>query len=215
MLTDSLTLGVIEFSDNITHIVFYACYKYRCHEDALRREGVVCRHHLIYRDVRRTHTKRICLIDMASDSHLAHHVCHRMRAILLHKICRDIVRTLGEPPLQRHCLSYPLVLIRTLWCPSGVIDEEGLRNIHNPVAWCHTLLHCKSVKEWLDGRTHLTLTLTHVVIFEIAIVRTSHISLDVSGVRLDSHERGTQMRLIIFNGVIRSHQRIDISVLVP
>ena len=152
---------------------------------------------------------------MAADAHLPHHVGHCMRTVLLHEICGDVVGTLGKSPFQGHGLAYPLVPVRTLRCPCGVLDKEGLRHIHHLVARGHALLHGKGIKERLDGRTHLTLALTHIVIFEISVVRSSDICLHMARVRLDGHERGTQMRLVISYGIVRGHDGVYISLPVP
>ena len=90
---------------------------------------------------------------MTSDTHLAHHVRHGMRTILLHKVCRDIVGTLGKTPLEGYGLTDPLVLIRTLRRPCGIADDECLRHIDNLVAWAHAFLHSHDVGVDIDAQS--------------------------------------------------------------
>ena len=134
---------------------------------------------------------------------------------MFHQIGRDIVRTLGKSPFQCYSLTDPFVLVCTLRGPCSITHHKCLRHIHHLVARAHTFLHSKGIKERLDGRSDLTLALAYIVILEVAVVRASYVSLDMSGLRLDGHESGTKMRLIVSDGIIRSHCSVNISLLVP
>ena len=49
-----LTLEVVEFSEQVAAVVLDPCHEYRCDEDSFGREGIVCRHHIVYWDVCRS-----------------------------------------------------------------------------------------------------------------------------------------------------------------
>ena len=193
MLAESLTLRIMELAQKVAVPVLDSCHENRCDIYTLRRECIVCRHHVIYGDICRTHAKRVSLVNMTSDTHLAHHICHSVWTILLHQIGRNIVRTLCQSPFQGHCLAYPFVLVCTLRRPCGITDNKRLGHIHNLIAWSKALLHCQGIEERLDGRSHLTLALTDIIIFEVTVVRSSDICLHMSCMRLNCHKCSTKM----------------------
>ena len=126
---------------------------------------------------------------MAIYAHFVHHLGHRVRAVLFHKVGRDVVGTFRQPPFQSHCKPNPLVLVGASWSPRIIPDDECLRNIHNFRTRGESVLHSQRIEERLYRRAHLTLALACIVIFEPAVVRTADISLDESGVGLNCHER--------------------------
>ena len=211
-----LTLGVIEFSEHVTHAVLDPCHEDRRYVYTMRREGIIGCNHLIHSNIRRSDAKRIHRIEIASDTHFPHHLHHSLRTVLLHQIGGNIVGTLCESPFESDGLADPLVLVRTCRSPCILlVDDEGLRYIHHLVTWAHSLLHGKSIEERLDCRSHLSLALTDIVIFEIAVVRSADICLYMSCLWLYGHECSTKMRLVILYRVVRSHRCVDVSVPVP
>ena len=129
---------------------------------------------------------------MALDAHGPHHVSHRLRSELLHQIGGDVVRTVGETPLEGDGLTDPDILVGTSRSPLVLAYYECLRDIDHLGAWSHSGLHRQCVEERLDRGAHLTLALADIVIFEISVVRTSDIGLDVACDRLDCHEAGPE-----------------------
>ena len=126
---------------------------------------------------------------MALDTHPAHHVSHGSRAELFHEVGRYVVGTVGKSPLECHGLSDPFFCIRTAGSPGFATgDLEGLWQVHHLVARGHSLLHCKSVEERLDGRSYLTLALTDIVVLEVPVIRSSDIGLDVTCAGFHRHE---------------------------
>ena len=153
---------------------------------------------------------------MALDAHPAHHIRHRLWAELLHQVGRDVVRAVRETPFQCDGLTDPLLLVGASRGPGvAVRKDERLRKVHDLVARSHTLLHRQRVEERFDRRTDLTLALTDIVILEIAVVRSAHVGFDMSGRRLHRHKACTENRLVVADGVVRSHRRVDISFLFP
>ena len=74
-----------------------------------------------------------------------------------------------QTPFESHGLSYIIRPVGTARSPSLVIHLKGLRHIDYLIARSHTLLHGESVEERLDGTSHLTLSLTDIVVFEILV----------------------------------------------
>ena len=71
--------------------VLYLVHEHTVYKHAPGRVCVVCRYHLIYRDVAGAHAEGIDRLQWAADAHLAAHPNHRLGAELLHKEGRDIV----------------------------------------------------------------------------------------------------------------------------
>ena len=122
---------------------------------------------------------------------------------------------MGQSPFQRHCLSYPYVLVRTSRRPLVFPDNERLRNIDHLRTRRHARLHRQCIEERFYRGTYLTLALTDIVILEIAVVRSAHVGFDMSGGRLHRHKACTENRLVVADGVVRGHSRVDISFLFP
>ena len=150
---------------------------------------------------------------MGLHSHLVHHSHQGCRAKLLHQESGDIVGTVGKAPAQGDGLAYPLLLVRASWGPGGTVEEhEGLRLVHHLVARGETFLHSQGVEERLHCGAYLALALAHVVIFEIAVVRTAHVCLHVSGHRLNCHETAPEYGLVVAYGIVRSHRGVSVTL---
>ena len=94
----------------------------------------------------------------------------------------------------------------------GHYDNGGVEHL---VAGGHAGFHGLGVDEGLYGRAHLTLALTHVVVFEVAVVRAAHIRFHVACSGLNGHEGGAEEGLVVADGVVRGHGGVAVTGLVP
>ena len=180
---------------------------------ALGREGVVGGDHLIHGEVRRADAQGDDRVDPAADAHLVHHGHHRLRAQLLHQPGGHGVGALGEAPAEVH---HGPAGVRVLRRPGLVaVHDQHLRHVEHLVAGGHAGFHCEGIEEGLDGGTHLPLALPDVVILEIPVVGAAHVGADVARTRLDGHEGRPEEGLVVADGVVRGHERIDIARLLP
>ena len=54
VVAHGFTFEVVEFSEQVAVVVLDPCHEYRCDEHSFGREGIVCRHHIVYRNVCRS-----------------------------------------------------------------------------------------------------------------------------------------------------------------
>ena len=139
------------------------------------------------------------------------HLHQSIRTELLHQIGGYVVVGCCKSPFKCNGCS----VAAALRSPDAVTLDERLRKINRNVARREAFLHCKSVKERLECGTHLPLALHDLVILEVIVVSTTDISPDISGFRLHCHKAGTQIGLEIADTVIRSHQGVYITLVVP
>ncbi|MPM51227.1 hypothetical protein SDC9_97975 [bioreactor metagenome] len=192
MLTDCLPFAGGKIAEHITRFVLYAGYKNGIHIDTPAGVSIVGSHHFVKGKVCRTQTQRNHRIEETFDPKPAAHLHQSNRAKLLHQVCRYVVAAAGKPPFEGNPLPYPFGFVGTFGCPCGVIHNKGLRYIHNLVARGHPLLHGQGVEEWLHCRANLPFGLACVVIFEVAVVRTTHVGPHKTGLGLHCHDRGPQ-----------------------
>ena len=95
------------------------------------------------------------------------------------------------------------------------VHDQHLRHVEHLVAGGHAGFHREGIEERLDGGTDLPLALPDVVILEIPVVGTAHVGADVARARFDGHEGRPEEGLVVPDGVVRGHERIDIARLLP
>ena len=95
------------------------------------------------------------------------------------------------------------------------VGDDDHRGIAHRVARRHAAFHGQGVDERLYGGAHLAAALPDVVVFEVAVVRTAHVGLYMSGTRFNGHEGRPEEGLVVADGVVRCHEGISISRLVP
>ena len=104
-------------------------------------------------------------------------------------------------------------MVVVAWRPSHTIGvDEGDGVVDGAVARPHALVHSQGEEVGLDGRTYLASTSGDHVVLEMREVRSTHISLDRTRMRIHGHESATEEMLVPTNGIERGHGGVDESV---
>ena len=149
--------------------------------------------------------------EIALDAHVVGHPYKSLGSELLHKIGGHIVVGCHKSPSE----GYGRSVSSALRSPHVVADYKRLRLVDGNVTRCESFLHGQRIKERLESGTHLPLALHHLVVLEIIVIGSAYIRPHVSGLRLDCHESGPEERLEVLDGIVRSHDGVYVSLLVP